>query len=150
MLSNGHYKPQKKQKMRTLKLTTLLLALTLVFGSTSCKYEDGPNLSLRTKKARIAGDWIIEKTIDSDGTETAVKEANSPVTTIEKDGTVKTVYTVAGVSTTVSGTWEFTDSKKKIKFTNDGNSNTEEILRLTNKEFWIKDTDGDKTYYKAK
>ena len=60
--------------MRTLKLTTLLLALTLVFGSTSCKYEDGPSLSLRTKKARLAGEWIIEKTVNKDGKETTIKQ----------------------------------------------------------------------------
>lgn len=137
--------------MRTLKLTTLLLALTLVFGSTSCKYEDGPSLSLRTKKARLAGEWIIEKYIDSDGTETAVKEADSPVVTFEKDGTGNVSFTFLGTTSTSKFDWEFTDSKKKLKTTDeDGDVFTEEILRLTNKEFWTIDEDKDKTYYKAK
>lgn len=141
--------------MKTLKLTTLLLALTLVFGSTSCKYEEGPGISLRTKKARVAGEWIVEKTIDEDGTETTVAESDSPVFTYEKDGTGKYsyTYTFAGTTTTTNETfkWEFTDSKKKFKTTDeDGDSYTEEIIRLTNKEFWLKDTDGYQTHYKAK
>lgn len=41
--------------MKVLKLTTLLLLLTMVFGATSCKYEEGPSISLRSKKARVAG-----------------------------------------------------------------------------------------------
>ena len=53
--------------MKTLKLTTLLLALALIFGSTSCKYEDGPGISLRSKTARVAGEWEVNKTIETDG-----------------------------------------------------------------------------------
>ncbi len=141
--------------MRTLKLTTLLLAVALVFGSTSCKYEEGPALSLRTKKARVAGEWIIEKTVNKDGKETTIAESDSPVVTFEKDGTGKTsfTFTIGGTTTTSTSTfkWEFTDSKKKIKTTDeDGDTYTEEILRLTNKEFWTKDTDGDQTHLKAK
>ncbi len=140
--------------MKTLKLTTLLLSLILVFGSTSCKYEDGPGVSLRSKKARVAGDWTIEKTIDEDGdvdTEWEGYEIN-----FDKDGTGKTsyTYTFAGVTTTseITFTWEFSDSKKNLKITDEDGDVTESlILRLANDEMWIKDTDDDyQTNFKAK
>jgi hypothetical protein len=37
-----------------------LLAIAITFGSCG-KYEDGPNISLRTKKARVAGNWKVVK-----------------------------------------------------------------------------------------
>lgn len=139
--------------MKTLRLTTLLLGLALVFGSTSCKYEEGPALSLRTKKARVAGEWTIEKYIDSDGTEDTDTGDNTYV--FEKDGTgnAKFSFTIGGTTSTndVDFKWEFTDSKKKIKIEFDGLDPEEgTILRLTNKEMWIKDSDNDQTHFKAK
>ena len=139
--------------MKTLKLTTLLLAVALVFGSTSCKYEDGPGLSLRTKKARVAGDWVIEKTIDEDGdvdTDWDGFDIN-----FDKDGTGKSsyTYTFGGTTTTSTNTfkWEFTNSKKNIQITDeDGDVTESTILRLTNDEMWIKDKDGYQTNFKAK
>jgi hypothetical protein len=139
--------------MKTLKLTTLFLAAALVFGSTSCKYEEGPALSLRTKKARIAGEWTIEKFVDADGT--VDNDGGDAVYTFEKDGTGKVSFTTTiGSSTTTSNIdfkWELIDSKEKIKVEIDGFSAEEStILRLTNKEMWIKDSDNDETHFQAK
>ena len=139
--------------MKTLRLTTLLLGLALVFGSTSCKYEEGPALSLRTKKARLAGEWEIEKTIDKDGKEETDWEGFT--TTFDKDGTgvAKATFTFGGTTTTSENkfNWEFTDGKKKLKTTDEDNdSETVEILRLTNKEFWVKDENNTQINYKAK
>lgn len=134
--------------MKTLKITTLFLALAMVFGSTSCKYEEGPALSLRTKKARVAGEWEIEKTIESDGTEDT--DSDGITYTFEKDGTGKAESSEAGFTFSFDFTWEFTDSKKKMKMTFDGDSEESTILRLTNKEMWLKDTDGYQIHFKAK
>ena len=139
--------------MKTLRLTTLLLGLALVFGSTSCKYEEGPALSLRSKKARVAGEWVIEKTIDSDGT--VDSDWDGFEITFDKDGTGKQSYTydIGGTSTTqtIDFKWEFTDSKKKIKITDeDGDSEESTILKLKNDEMWIKDADNYQTNFKAK
>lgn len=134
--------------MKTLKFTTLLLALAIVFGSTSCKYEDGPALSLRTKTSRIAREWNIEKYVDANGIETT--ETDSPVYEFDKDGNLKVTYTYLGTTTSFDGKWEFVDSKKSVKITFDGDSETEEILRLTSKELWLKYSDGEETHFKAK
>jgi len=136
--------------MKTLKF----LAAGAILGSTilatpSCgKYEEGPGFSLRTKKARLAGDWDMVEYIDADGTST--KDNDDDFITFEKDGTYK--YTDG--STSMNGTWEFTDDKEKIRVTyTSGNlsiSNDATIVRLTNKELWTKDSDGNMTKCEAK
>jgi hypothetical protein len=133
--------------MKTLKLTTVFLAVALVFGSTSCKYEEGPALSLRTKKARIAGEWTIEKFVDADGT--VDNDGGDLVYTFEKDGTGK--ISSSSLTNDIVFKWELIDSKEKIKVEIDGFSSEEStILRLTNKEMWIKDSDNDETHFQAK
>ena len=139
--------------MKTLKITTLFLAAALTFGSTSCKYEEGPGISLRTKKARVAGEWIIEKSIESDGT--VDTEWDGFEVNFDKDGTGKTsiTYSLGGVSITDEATfkWEFSDSKKKLKVTDeDGEVDESTILRLTNDEMWVKDADNYQTNFKSK
>ncbi|MEN8787228.1 MAG: hypothetical protein ABF264_07970 [Flavobacteriales bacterium] len=131
--------------MKTIKLTTLILAAALVFGSTSCKYEEGPGLSLRTKTARVAGEWTIEKIIYADGTEDT---DNFDYTySFDKDGTGKINFS----GSSVDFNWDLVDSKEKIKIDIDGfGSSTETILRLTNKEMWLKDSDNDQTHLKSK
>ena len=61
-------------------------------------------------------------------------------------------WTFLGTTSTTKYTWELTDSKKKISLTDvdDGEVTSDEILRLTNDEMWIKDSDGDKIYFKTK
>ena len=134
--------------MKTLKLTTLLLALALIFGFTSCKYEDGPGISLRSKTARVAGEWEVNKTIETDGT--VLTDWDGYLYTFDKDGKGKIDINDSGTSYSFDFTWEFTDSKKKIKLTQDGDSDESTILRLTNKEMWVKDTDGYQINFKAK
>lgn len=46
----------------SLKLRCIFIFL--VISLTSCgKYEDGPDFSLRTKKQRLTGTWIVVETI---------------------------------------------------------------------------------------
>lgn len=135
--------------MKTFKTLSLaILSLAFVMGSCS-KYEEGPALSLRTKKARITGEWEVEKYVSSDGTESYPSENDDSTVELEKDGT----YKVNSPFGTVEGTWEFSDDKESIKttFSQGGFSQTftEKIIRLTNKEFWIEDSDGDQTHMKA-
>ena len=137
--------------MKTLKLTTLLLALAVVFGSTSCKYEEGPAISLRAKKARVAGEWFVNELIDSDGSGEIYKNDGSDIYKFEKDGTAKNVYSFNSSGVTISETynftWEFTDSKKKLRWIDeDGEFETFEILKLKHKEMWLKINDGDDSY----
>jgi len=145
----------KKQLLVPAKFATgkLLLALMLlsaiVFSTPSCgKYEEGPGMSLLTKKKRLSREWDAKEYVSASGVTTA--DTDSDYLTFEKDGTFK--ITSDGV--TVSGTWEFTSDKEKIKtvvtILNQTSTNEITILRLTNKEFWTKDSDGEITKFEAK
>lgn len=45
--------------MKFGKLTALALAGTLTFAA--CKYDEGPKMSLRTKRDRVSNEWLVEK-----------------------------------------------------------------------------------------
>ena len=134
------------------KITSILfavVAMALVTFSSCGKYEDGPGFSLRSKKARVAGEWVIEKTIYN-GVETTTGFDGISIE-FKKDNT----YTASYLGMTESGKWDFDSNKENLEFTSDGSStkSVEKILRLTNKEMWLVDEEGgDKyeTHYKAK
>ena len=131
--------------MKTIRiLLPFAIVLSLLFIGCG-KYDEGPAISLKTKKGRLARTWKIEKYIDSDGT-TYTPTANDNYTvTFSKDGVFTSTYGIFSIA----GTWAFTSDKSGIITTVAGDSDTETILRLTSKEFWSKDSDGDKTYFVA-
>ena len=143
------------------KISLLLVTIAMVSLWSCGKYEEGPMFSLRSKTGRIAGTWVYDKILQNDVDVTSQSTANSTFEmTIDRDGTYKTVYsyTVLGqnFSGEDTGSWEFGDNET-INITSDsGNgTSTTTIIRLTNSEFWTKDTDsstGDVTevHYKSK
>jgi len=122
------------------KILLPLLVLTLVLGSCK-KYEEGPGFSLRSKKARVAGEWKIEKEIYNGQDEPLDADDKDDVWKFDKDGTFE--FQDPGNSTQ-KGKWSFDDKKEKITLTDDGSSFAFviEVIRLTNKEFWYTYTDG--------
>ena len=115
----------------------------VVFNFTSCKYEDGPGISLRTKKSRLSGEWEVQS-IEGQNLQ------NSSITIeFEKNGDfeVNSSYSYYGYnySNSVKGEWEWEDGKRSIELSYDGGGKEEwEITRLTNKEFEFEDEDNDK------
>jgi len=122
------------------KILLPLLVLTLVLGSCK-KYEEGHGFSLRSKKARVAGEWKIEKEIYNGQDEPLDADDKDDVWKFDKDGTFE--FQDPGNSTQ-KGKWSFDDKKEKITLTDDGSSFAFviEVIRLTNKEFWYTYTDG--------
>ena len=129
--------------MKTILRIFLVIALiTTVF--TACKkYEDGPMISLRSKKARLCGDWKIESYTevgrDSTTAFTAENGANW-VIDIEKDGK----YKIAGTYPE-AGTWSMGEHKDDVTFDPSTPSvptddRTYRILKLKNKSLWLKQT----------
>lgn len=49
------------------KMGNMALALVLFTLASCSKYEDGPGISLRSKKSRLVGDWVATKFVDEDG-----------------------------------------------------------------------------------
>lgn len=154
-----------------MKKTLGLLAVALFASATiftSCgKYDEGPGISLRSKKARVAGDWETEKTI-VDGEEETSEYDKYYTITFEKDGTGEYNWEAHTISMdgftfdmeagSMKMEWEFGDKKEtlktRMKFDSEWSEWDEsDIIRLTEKEFWAKsDYEGDEveTHLKKK
>lgn len=145
------------------------IALTALFvggvALTSCsKYEEGPKLTLLTKKMRLAGSWGLATYLENGVDKTADYRqfVTSETNTIEKDGTWNSTTTTVLGTFTASGTWEFINDKEDVKMTTTVSNGTTlttpsldtmHITKLKNKEMWTKEVDGTDTYeyhYEAK
>jgi hypothetical protein len=115
----------------------------------SCgKYEYGPGVSLRTRKARISNTWVVDLY-----KENGIVSANRPrfELQIEKDGNIMKTDTLTGWAgkdsiERLSGLWEF-DNKADhvlVLFANRfgiQESHIWRILKLANEEFWYEEID---------
>ncbi len=144
------------------KIATLSLAVLLVGGVTltSCKkYEEGPALSLMSKKARVAGTWEIEAYLENgvDKTTEYRQGVSSETLVYDKDGTYTVSFTTPIGTFNDAGTWEFINDKLEIKSqsnTSGSDPDTVVIVRLKNKEMWVKEKTPGSTqseyHYRAK
>jgi len=116
----------------------IILALAFSLALPGCSpYEEGPKISLRTKKARITGTWKLVNTIG--WTTSEVRFWN-----LERDGS----YLEESGSYFEDGTWEFRGDKDELYiFESDGNLDKFEILRLKNSELHLRDTDQDEWHF---
>ncbi|MBA3705613.1 MAG: hypothetical protein H0W84_06845 [Bacteroidetes bacterium] len=138
------------------KITKLTLAIGFL-GSillSSCKkYEDGPAISLLTKKSRMANEWVIEQAFNEKGTDaTAYWQAANPLLSLKKD---KSYSSTVFQGATLSGTWDFTNKNEDVVFSQTSpfaNVITYKILRLKDKELWLRETDSTpaELHYKEK
>ena len=121
--------------------------LAATVGLTGCgKYEDGPNMSLLTKKQRLTGDWEVEKWVPY-GQSNMINNGLNIDVEFDKDGDfdVRIISTTYGnyygqtytYAYTEKGEWEFSSDKEEIELDWDDNFQPDwdiEITRLTNKE----------------
>ncbi len=136
---------KKNQKMKNLFKTMIaVLAIGSLLLSSCNKYEEGANLSLRSKKARLAGEWKAVKVEynGSDVTSSFLPSGSTYTQTIDKDGTWTSVFTFSSLSNTDTGTWEFVESKEMLKTVTTGDSDTDgdtsTIVMLKNKDLKLK------------
>lgn len=133
-------------KTKKLVVVNLLIAFALSFASCG-KYEEGPALSLRTKKARLAGTWAADKVFINNELSEEAKEEEPRIEFTRDD-----IYRIRLDSVWIEGTWEFNDDKTRvigtyaIPFVGEFKPNYR-ILRLTNSEFWAV-IDGREVHYK--
>lgn len=123
-----------KTIMKTLACT-ILGAMLL----TSCKkYEEGPGFSLRSKEERVANLWKINYAYDY---------KDSVITTADYAGETwdftKSGEFIERDNGTIdkTGTWEFISDKEKITIQFPLTTHTYDILRLKEKELWLKDSE---------
>jgi hypothetical protein len=133
-----------------------LLGVTLLFGFSACrKYEEGPNISFRTKKARVTNNWRYESA-QVNGVEVSL----DPYYAKQKhyfyrDG--KYIQTIIDPVTlearNLQGTWTMYDNDRKISVTtknfsgNIDSTNNYSILKLYEKQMWLRSTDNSREYH---
>lgn len=124
---------------------SIYILLAAVITLSSCKYEDGPKLSLRSKKARAVNTWYIDKMYE-EGVDKTDAYKNSFVNyklEIKDDNNYTINYRPFNIGEyNEKGTWKFSGDKQNIIFTpaNTTQENSFKILRLKNNEAWVKNT----------
>ncbi len=132
------------------KIYTFILIAFVSVNFSCSKYEDGPKISLLSKKSRISRDWKTEYATNlATGIEHSADFADW-LLSINKDGTFSNQIIYDLVQTTYKGNWEFIgDNQIRFSF----NSATGEqidfytILRLSRKELWVKNEYEEIHYY---
>ncbi|MFZ6053346.1 hypothetical protein [Halocola ammonii] len=126
-----------------MKRIYLFIGFTALILISCGKYEEGPMFSLRTKKARLANTWEVDKAELNGDSEfngqsvTSLFEGHAHE--INKDGTFS--FSSPDYET-ITGDWEFSDDKEEVEFeTEDGDEFEWEIIRLTNNELFIEQED---------
>lgn len=123
--------------MKTKTILLSLFALISLITFDSCKkYPDGPMLSLRTKTERVSNIWKVEKCTKNGADITASKADRTYE--FRKDGTF--IYTSG--SKTEQGTWAFVNKKEQLDVKTSDPFKWD-ILRLKEKEMWVRENDGD-------
>jgi len=152
------YIENKKLEHMKRIASILLFAFAILVTVSSCrKYEEGPNISLRTKKARITNNWRYESA-QVDG----VEVSSDPYFAKQKhyfyrDG--KYIQTIIDPITqearNLQGNWVLYDNDKKIAVTvkippaNKDSTNNYSILKLFEKQMWLRTTDNSREYHFA-
>jgi len=129
-----------------MKKIALLGMITLFVLSGCTKFEEGPFITLKTNKQRIAQTWILEAKYDATNGQ-AVSFGNDEKMTISKDGNY--TYSSSGIQL-VEGTWVFKgDDQIEFTYTVLGVTivDTYRIIKLYTEEFWMIDDDYE-THYK--
>ncbi len=109
--------------MKWFKLSSI--GLVVVFLVASCsKYEEGPAISLRSKKERVVNTWTVDKAINEQGRD-AAQFANL-TWTFEENGD----FTQAVGNRESNGEWEFRNDKEDLALIPENAQNDEEVLTI--------------------
>lgn len=132
--------------MKITTIATIALSTLITFSSCS-KYEEGPVLSLKTKKARISNEWVIEKAQRNGEDVTSSYDEFTLEMKTDGDANLAASYTFGSFSFEyeTQGTWMFTDNKNNLKldFEDDEADQEYQILQLKTKELWIREVGGE-------
>lgn len=135
-----------KKSIKTVAFAAV--AITALSLSSCGKYEEGPGFTVLTKKARITGVWDAKEYVSSNGN--AVADTDEATVEFTKSGSAILSTNDPSFPISITGTWEFSSDNAKLKTTYGNSISEETILRLTNSELWLKDSDGDIVKYEKK
>ena len=122
--------------VRTNKKLLLAAAVVIMLNFSSCsKYEDGPAFSLKTKTARLSGDWEVVEINNNASTGMTLE--------FEKDGDFSLDVDYGyGYNYSYDGEWEWESGKESVEIDITGTTMEWDILRLTDDELWFEDENG--------
>lgn len=151
MLRHGFGLGRYKQKKTTMKKVVLiaLVGASIVFSETGCKkYEDGPTISFVSRKDRISNTWEIESVIKNGDDYTTTYNAFAPNLKydINKNGSMTASQTIGSVPVNLTGSWTFQSNDEEVKFSFSTGDQVYIILRLKQKELWLKQVAGGDTF----
>lgn len=118
------------------KLLSLFFIGTFLLVSACGKYEEGPSLSLRSKKARVANEWKIVYAYDFDDQQETTADYSNETWEFTKDGQF---IEREGNIVDKTGTWDFISDKEEITISIGTDIDKYKILRLKENEMWLKD-----------
>lgn len=122
------------------------IAFLSVLAVSCGKYEEGPGISLLSKKNRITNVWSLSSRMTNSQT-TNLSNSTWKVE-INDDETYNSQATYLGIPfLNESGIWKFSSDKKELLTIPSGSSNTDswEIIRLTKEELKLKYISGGDT-----
>lgn len=135
----------------------LLILLPLVAFVSCRKYEEGPNISFRSKEARLTNNWGIES-VSING----VNFSQDPYYAKQKhyfyaDGNYRLtiIDPITLVAENVQGSWELLDDGRQLNITRNNYQGVADstinykILKLFEKQLWIRSTDNEQEYHFA-
>ena len=133
-------------KKTMFKLGFAAIIAVSVMVSSCGKYEDGPKISLATKKSRMGNEWKLTSAYKN-GVGYSFS-GTADVIDVKKDGIYIQTYSSLFGSFSYTGTWSFSSDKESVTFTPNGSSSstTFTILRLKGKELWLEKIDGTDKY----
>jgi hypothetical protein len=126
----------------------IILFFTFVIGFTfilpSCKkYEEGPALSLRSKKERISNTWVIESAFRNNvNISDAYKDF---ILTMNKNGSatlqLKVIVFSSEIFLQTDGTWTLEEFNENLRlnFENNDYDRYYEIIKLKENELWLRE-----------
>ena len=119
--------------MKKLINFTLMIAVCTIISLSGCKkYEDGPGLSLSSKKSRVVANWKIKKFLYNSVDETS--EYLDYTWEMKKDGQ----FNIVSNGNIDHGKWDFALDKEALDFRyDDGTIERYNIKRLTAKDLWM-------------
>ena len=130
--------------MRKLLLKGTIGFIATFLLLTSCnKYEDGPGVSLKARKSRVANTWIIDKAYNDGDDITSKYDQYELYLSTDGDATIVANYSFGDLNFEfeTDGTWSFlsNDEELELDFENNSADRVYQILRLKSNELWLRE-----------
>ena len=133
-----------------MKIGKIIVAcgVLTMFAFASCnKYEDGPAISLRSKKERIANTWQIEVAYNNGEDVTDQYDEYTLKFTKGGDAELAALYSFGAFSYEydTDGTWSFGNNAEELDldYEDDDADASFQILRLAEDELWLREKGGE-------